>query len=183
MNGGTRNSAANTARAMPPARHRRDAFEERLLADQPGALPQRVCRRSLSSSALTRREFRLKPPKSADSRPRMCRIFVGRTGEINPSHWPYWRPQGDSNPCYRRERAMSWASRRWGLGPCEPADIIPSPLDCNRADHNPGFQLLGRKRRSMAAGSKRSRAARALPIWPPMRSTSAIRRSRKAEVA
>src|SRR5215831_17998919 len=26
----------------------------------------------------------------------------------------YWRPQGDSNPCYRRERAMSWASRRWG---------------------------------------------------------------------
>src|ERR1700683_677200 len=28
----------------------------------------------------------------------------------------YWRPQGDSNPCYRRERAMSWASRRWGRG-------------------------------------------------------------------
>ena len=26
-----------------------------------------------------------------------------------------WRPQGDSNPRYRRERAMSWASRRWGL--------------------------------------------------------------------
>ena len=26
-----------------------------------------------------------------------------------------WRPQGDSNPCYRRERAVSWASRRWGL--------------------------------------------------------------------
>ena len=30
-----------------------------------------------------------------------------------------WRPLGDSNPCYRRERAMSWASRRRGLGPCE----------------------------------------------------------------
>src|SRR4029079_18136445 len=27
-----------------------------------------------------------------------------------------WRPQGDSNPRYRRERAMSWASRRWGRG-------------------------------------------------------------------
>src|SRR5207302_10370513 len=27
-----------------------------------------------------------------------------------------WRPQGDSNPCYRRERAMSWASRRSGRG-------------------------------------------------------------------
>ena len=25
-----------------------------------------------------------------------------------------WRPQGDSNPCRRRERAVSWASRRWG---------------------------------------------------------------------
>ena len=25
-----------------------------------------------------------------------------------------WRPQGDSNPCCRRERAVSWASRRWG---------------------------------------------------------------------
>jgi probable HAF family extracellular repeat protein len=24
-------------------------------------------------------------------------------------------PQGDSNPCRRRERAVSWASRRWGL--------------------------------------------------------------------
>ncbi len=26
-----------------------------------------------------------------------------------------WRPQGDSNPRRRRERAVSWASRRWGL--------------------------------------------------------------------
>ncbi len=25
-----------------------------------------------------------------------------------------WRPQGVSNPRYRRERAVSWASRRWG---------------------------------------------------------------------
>ena len=28
---------------------------------------------------------------------------------------PRWRPLGDSNPCYRRERAVSWASRRRGL--------------------------------------------------------------------
>ncbi len=26
-----------------------------------------------------------------------------------------WRPVGESNPCYRRERAVSWASRRTGL--------------------------------------------------------------------
>ncbi len=25
-----------------------------------------------------------------------------------------WRPQRDSNPCYLRERRVSWASRRWG---------------------------------------------------------------------
>ena len=25
-----------------------------------------------------------------------------------------WRPQGESNPCFRRERATSWAARRWG---------------------------------------------------------------------
>src|ERR1700739_3141092 len=31
-----------------------------------------------------------------------------------------WRPQGDSNPCYRRERAMSWASRRWGRESASP---------------------------------------------------------------
>ncbi len=37
------------------------------------------------------------------------------------SHFPYmkvtlrkWRPQRDSNPRRRRERAVSWASRRWG---------------------------------------------------------------------
>ena len=29
------------------------------------------------------------------------------------------RPQRDSNPRRRRERAMSWASRRWGLSPYE----------------------------------------------------------------
>ena len=25
-----------------------------------------------------------------------------------------WRPQGDLNPCNRRERAGSWTARRWG---------------------------------------------------------------------
>src|SRR5487761_2095686 len=29
---------------------------------------------------------------------------------------PKWRPVGDSNPCCRRERAASWASRRTGRG-------------------------------------------------------------------
>src|ERR1700688_2355275 len=34
--------------------------------------------------------------------------FLGTYGKY------IWRPQRDSNPRYRRERAMSWASRRWG---------------------------------------------------------------------
>ncbi len=35
-----------------------------------------------------------------------------------PSFVPKWRPVGDSNPCCRRERAVSWASRRTGQGGC-----------------------------------------------------------------
>ena len=35
---------------------------------------------------------------------RTCRAFQSNR----------WRPQGDSNPSRRRERAVSWASRRWG---------------------------------------------------------------------
>src|SRR5579883_2943755 len=48
-----------------------------------------------------------------------------------------WRPQRDSNPRYRRERAMSWASRRWGRaassnGPHrikQPSPRVECPLD------------------------------------------------------
>ncbi len=43
-------------------------------------------------------------------------VASGRsTYESEPKMQENWRPQGDSNPCYRRERAVSWASRRWGL--------------------------------------------------------------------
>ena len=45
-------------------------------------------------------------------------IFIGHLLHTSrlmiPNLLIVWRPQGDSNPCYRRERAMSWASRRWG---------------------------------------------------------------------
>jgi site-specific DNA recombinase len=36
---------------------------------------------------------------------------------VVPSFVQEWRPVGDSNPCYRRERAVSWASRRTGRKP------------------------------------------------------------------
>ena len=38
-------------------------------------------------------------------------------GNAVPSFVREWRPVGDSNPCYRRERAVSWASRRTGQQP------------------------------------------------------------------
>ncbi len=43
-------------------------------------------------------------------------------------------PQGDLNPCCRRERAASWASRRWGPRASLPSLTNPSvtnlPADC-----------------------------------------------------
>jgi Phage integrase family len=49
------------------------------------------------------------------------RLLRGENGEsgtppqenTSNSHW-MWRPHRDSNSGYRRERAVSWASRRWG---------------------------------------------------------------------
>ena len=36
-----------------------------------------------------------------------------------------WRPQGESNPRRRRERAVSWASRRWGRIPVRRPGAVP----------------------------------------------------------
>ena len=41
-------------------------------------------------------------------------------GTMVPSFVREWRPVRDSNPCRRRERAVSWASRRTGQGRCAP---------------------------------------------------------------
>src|SRR5205823_8118596 len=35
-------------------------------------------------------------------------------GKANTSAGITWWPQRDSNPCFSLERAVSWASRRWG---------------------------------------------------------------------
>ena len=61
-----------------------------------------------------------------------------------------WRPVGDSNPCYRRERAVSWASRRTGQWPetrhigqapgeikCEPSPPALAPTCVVRCDNRP----------------------------------------------
>src|SRR5439155_1285949 len=37
-----------------------------------------------------------------------------RTCSLQTSTKTIWWPQRDSNPCFSLERAVSWASRRWG---------------------------------------------------------------------
>src|SRR5437762_2722313 len=39
-----------------------------------------------------------------------------RRGQLTIVWQVRWRPHRDSNSGYRRERAVSWASRRWGRG-------------------------------------------------------------------
>ncbi len=51
----------------------------------------------------------------------LLRTLTATSGVKSPapgvrSSVPKWRPVGDSNPCRRRERAVSWASRRTGRG-------------------------------------------------------------------
>ena len=48
----------------------------------------------------------------------------GREAEPRPEG--AWRPQRESNPCFRRERATSWASRRWGPGGVGRAGFEPA---------------------------------------------------------
>src|SRR5690554_1224333 len=43
-------------------------------------------------------------------------LDLGKVALYQLSYTRKWRPLGDSNPCYRRERAVSWASRRRGPG-------------------------------------------------------------------
>ena len=65
--------------------------------------------------------------------------IVGRShthGLMTPLIAIEWRSLGDSNPCFRRERATSWAARRrerWGLdsadcGPAQARGRVPRPL-------------------------------------------------------
>src|SRR6266498_5755760 len=49
------------------------------------------------------------------------------------SYWNPWRSLGDSNPCFRRERATSWAARRR-----EQARRFGNSADQRRAQGEPG---------------------------------------------
>ena len=51
----------------------------------------------------------LEPATSAVTGRRANQLRYGALGKAFTAY-----PQRDSNPCYRRERAGSWAARRWG---------------------------------------------------------------------
>ena len=56
-------------------------------------------------------------------------FFVSKPHELWPlSHCKTWRPQGESNPRRRRERAVSWASRRWGRWTFQEERIVEIPV-------------------------------------------------------
>ena len=70
----------------------------------------------------------------------------GRYEESVPANW---RPQGESNPRRRRERAVSWASRRWGRNPVR----RPRPA---RISRRPPSVCVGLRR---SGGARRDRTA------------------------
>ena len=60
---------------------------------------------------------------------RFQRFLVSKPHELWPlSHCKTWRPQGESNPRRRRERAVSWASRRWGRWTFQEERIVEIPV-------------------------------------------------------
>ena len=58
-----------------------------------------------------------------------------------------WRPLGGSNPCYRRERAVSWTTRRRGrdnfLRSLKRGPIVPKPL-CDASFATEAFSTKSR---------------------------------------
>jgi site-specific DNA recombinase len=63
---------------------------------------------------LSRDEIRISGPKGLLAKAALNDLPETPAGVI--AFVREWRPVGDSNPCRRRERAVSWASRRTGRG-------------------------------------------------------------------
>ncbi len=105
-----------------------------------------------------------------------------------------WYSQGESNPCFRRERAASWTARRWERG--SGADIGRNPGECNQprgasrqAGHargmaaNEGFSCgrsrrAPRRRRPGSAESPPTRSVFSRDPWPAVTVTAARRHAK-----
>src|SRR5438552_14048386 len=83
------------------------------------------------------------------------------------SYWNYWRSLGDSNPCFRRERATSWAARRRELTP-ERFEI--SPIAWPRKQDRP---------RSDAEARRHRRSGSAAPTCGPTGAAAPFARFRR----
>lgn len=58
-----------------------------------------------------------------------------------------WRAQGESNPCFRRERATSWTARRWARGrPARRGDVV-------ERRHIEAFRCCGKRPRGRPGGA------------------------------
>jgi site-specific DNA recombinase len=60
-------------------------------------------------------EIRIRGPKASLAKMAMLGSLPP-AADMVPSFVREWRPVRDSNPCYQRERLVSWASRRTGQG-------------------------------------------------------------------
>src|SRR6202035_4161329 len=54
----------------------------------------------------------------------------------------HWRAQGESNPCFRRERATSWTARRWARA--AEAIVAASPKSNPRRAEIPALAIAHR---------------------------------------
>ncbi len=75
---------------------------------------------------------------------------------------PKWRPVGDSNPCRRRERAVSWASRRTGRG----SRALGHACDSFNPPRHLFCQRLARRRIPAVSAGRRAEF-HALPVTRP----------------
>ena len=73
-----------------------------------------------------------------------------------------WHPQRDSNPCYRRERAGSWAARRWGPGAGQRVE------DTIRSHPNDSGRVSAARAGSSVGTSVRLKSGRSAVRTPPL---------------
>jgi site-specific DNA recombinase len=95
-------------------------------------------------------EIRLRGPTASLAKAAAARLVPAAASGVS-SLVRHWRPVRDSNPCYQRERLVSWASRR--TGQTYPAGARPlgsSPragVGSGGADHGQGSGISQRPRR------------------------------------
>ena len=74
--------------------------------------------------------FRGRGPLAQVATPPEVERQIKSPGSFEPGLF-IWRPLGESNPCYRRERAVSWATRRRGRIWWSQAGSNRRPLQCH----------------------------------------------------